>query len=392
LESALASVQAKLSEADERTRRLENEFAAFRSRRSVRAAVTFADAAYATKRFWSKKLRPRTSPASADAPRPAPPIPTEKSAASAPATLRISAVIPCFNASAYLEEALSSIKGQTRPVDEIIVVDDGSTDGSAELAERLGATVIRHDTNRGEGAARNTGWQAATGDAVAWLDADDTWRPNHVKVVAALLEGHPEAACAFGAAQRFGLDDAVVTGLVPEGGSYEMLNSAFQSWLHTPIVSITRRSALEEIGGCDGHGRMATDFDMWLRLARHNRFVATHEVTVNWRWHNAQQSAGHLRQIIGVQRYRRRFLKALRAEGDYLLAEELEPLMRPSWTAHLEGAREGAEQRRKRTLESVGQTYRGPSFMDRTRWTVLSHLPPTIVDLAWRVSGGRLEL
>ena len=315
---------------------------------------------------------------------------TDQTPSVAPATLTISAVIPCFNASAYLQEALASVKNQTRPVHEIIVVDDGSDDGSAELAERCGARVIPHATNRGEGVARNTGWRAATSDAIAWLDADDAWRPNHVEVIGGLLERFPQVACAFSSVQRFGLDDQLVTGLVPPGEPCELLKPAFQSWLHTSLASIIRRSALEEVGGYD-EARIAIDFDMWLRLAHHNLFVASPEVTANWRWHEEQQSAAALGQILAVQRYRRRFLKTLKANGEDLLAEELEPLMGPAWKDHVNGVVSMVDQRKRRALESRGEPYPGPTLVDRARWAALTRLPPSVIDLAWHATGGRLE-
>ena len=291
---------------------------------------------------------------------------------------------------AYLQEALASVKNQTRPVHEIIVVDDGSDDGSAELAERCGARVIPHATNRGEGVARNTGWRAATSDAIAWLDADDAWRPNHVEVIGGLLERFPQVASAFSSVQRFGLDDQLVTGLVPPGEPCELLKPAFQSWLHTSLASIIRRSALEEVGGYD-EARIAIDFDMWLRLAHHNLFVASPEVTANWRWHEEQQSAAALGQILAVQRYRRRFLKTLKANGEDLLAEELEPLMGPAWKDHVNGVVSMVDQRKRRALESRGEPYPGPTLVDRARWAALTRLPPSVIDLAWHATGGRLE-
>lgn len=304
-----------------------------------------------------------------------------------PGTLRISAVVPCFNGAEYLEEALSSITCQARPVHEIIVVDDGSDDGSAELAERCGATVLRHGRNRGEGAARNTGWRAATGDAIAWLDADDSWRPHHTEVVGALLERSPGAACAFGGVQRFGLDDQLILGAVPVDEPGDVVRDAFWSWIHACIGCIVRRAALEAIDGYDERGRISVDFDLWLRLARRNRFVATHEVTANWRWHEGQQSADPLAQILAVHRYRRRFVKTLRAEGEHALADELEPMLRPAWTAHLDGVQAMVEQRRQRTAASLGGDPDGPTLADRAMWAVLPRLHPSTVDLVWRLSG-----
>src|SRR5215218_3327514 len=89
------------------------------------------------------------------------------------AEARVSVIIPVFDQAAYLEEALASIAAQTRPVDEVIVVDDGSGDDSADRAERAGARVVRLGANTGPGAARNRGLEVATGELICFADADD---------------------------------------------------------------------------------------------------------------------------------------------------------------------------------------------------------------------------
>jgi hypothetical protein len=91
---------------------------------------------------------------------------------------RLSAIVPTFNAGRFLGEAIASIRGQSRPPDEIIIVDDGSTDGTAELARSFGGAVRYLKTdNIGPAATRNHGIRAATGDYVSFLDADDLWLP-----------------------------------------------------------------------------------------------------------------------------------------------------------------------------------------------------------------------
>lgn len=93
----------------------------------------------------------------------------------------VSAIIPCFNGAPWLADAISSIQTQTRQVDEIIVVDDCSTDGSYDIAKKHNAIVVRNSTNSGEGYSRNVGLKRAHGDFIAWLDADDLWMPHHVE-------------------------------------------------------------------------------------------------------------------------------------------------------------------------------------------------------------------
>src|SRR4029453_427088 len=119
--------------------------------------------------------------------------------------LSISAVIPAFNREAFLGDALESARRQTRAVDEIIVVDDASTDGTARVASSFsGVQVVRLSENRGAAGARNAGLGAARGDVIAWLDSDDIWLDDHTATLVSLLEQHPGAVVAFSGAEFFG--------------------------------------------------------------------------------------------------------------------------------------------------------------------------------------------
>lgn len=101
--------------------------------------------------------------------------------------LSISVVIPCFNASAFLGETLGSVRNQTLKPCEIIVVDDGSTDGSARVAEAFGPSVqVVRQSNGGAAAARNHGVALARGEWIAFLDADDTWHPQRLEKLASV--------------------------------------------------------------------------------------------------------------------------------------------------------------------------------------------------------------
>lgn len=230
--------------------------------------------------------------------------------------LRVSVVIPCFNAHLTLEEAIASVRWQIRQPDELIVVDDCSTDASADIARGAGATVEANARNSGEGFSRNAGIEAATGDVICFLDADDVWLPRHIETVVGLLESNPAASASFAAVQRFGRRNETILGLVPPGPPSNVLRQAFSNWVHTTIGSCVRRSAAREIGGFDEHERYSVDFDFWLRLARGRLFAATHETTSCWRWHDTNQSMRRHRQIEAVYRFRRRFLDRLIAHGD----------------------------------------------------------------------------
>jgi glycosyltransferase involved in cell wall biosynthesis len=223
--------------------------------------------------------------------------------------MKVSAIIPAYNAEPWIAEAIKSIQTQTKPVHELIVVDDGSSDRTAHIARLLGADVVTLKENSGEGVARNAGLARATGDAIAWLDADDYWAPNHIEVLTGLLDRNPRASVACAAVQRFGLQTGINTGFAPIGEPGNIFWTAVEHWLHPIIGAMMRTAALREIGGFATDSKYSVDYDMWLRLSRKHEFIATREVTSYWRWHPAQQSSNFQRQLVAVYIIRRRFLE-----------------------------------------------------------------------------------
>jgi glycosyltransferase involved in cell wall biosynthesis len=126
----------------------------------------------------------------------------------------VSVIIRVYNGERFLAEAIESVLNQDyRPI-EIIVADDGSTDGSAEIAKSFPEVVYRHQSNQGVCAALNLGITNASGDYLAFLDADDIWTKNNLSTQMRTLNAHPEVDIVFGHHQRF--YDAEVTGLKEE--------------------------------------------------------------------------------------------------------------------------------------------------------------------------------
>lgn len=129
----------------------------------------------------------------------------------------VSVVVPVYNGERYLREAVESLLGQTIPATEIIIVDDGSTDGSASIAETYGApvTVIRQ-RNAGVAAARNAGIAAATQEYIAFLDHDDVAEPTRIECQLAAFERNPTPDIVFGSMAQFlspDLDEKRASGL-----------------------------------------------------------------------------------------------------------------------------------------------------------------------------------
>src|SRR6202007_2441779 len=119
------------------------------------------------------------------------------------------AVIPAFNRRTYISRAIDSVIGQTVPVDEILVIDDGSTDGTAEAVESRYGSVVRvvRQANSGVAGARRRGIQEALGECIAFLDSDDEWTPDRNRELLRAAERVPaEVAWIFGDL-RFVTDD-----------------------------------------------------------------------------------------------------------------------------------------------------------------------------------------
>ena len=293
----------------------------------------------------------------------------------ASATATVSAIIPCYNGARWLAAAIDSILAQTRGVDEIIVVDDASTDGSYEIAQQYDVILLRNARNSGEGFSRNVGLRRAKGDLISWLDADDMWLPQHVSTLTELLERYPEATAAFAAVQRFGLRNDLIRGHVPPGRPSNVFWLAFQDWVHTTIGSMTRRSALLSIGGFDEQERYSVDFDLWLRLSRSHLFVSTYEVTSRWRWHDGQQSSHHTEQIAALYRFRRRYWEREKGSGDPCVAAEIEARMAHLWEEDMKTAWESGNSSHLRFLYSLTP--------------LLPKLPSDLSDWAIRAGVGR---
>ena len=287
----------------------------------------------------------------------------------------VSVVIPVFNRAALISQTLSSVRAQTRVPLEVIVVDDASTDDTAQIAERAGARVIRLPENRGAAAARNAGIRAAVGDAIALLDSDDCWDPNHLETVAALLEKYPDAAGAGSAVRLVGDKSGVWKGRIPEGPPAHVVREAFKDWLTPTSSTVVRREALLTIGGYDESERYSEDFDLWLRLARRFRWVASREITAECRAHDNQLSCNPERQWCALYKFRSRAISEIVREGDLALAEDLSELFRQQWGRDVQAAWDKAQTAWLRQLVRFGALVPGLPLKERLAWRARSRIP-----------------
>jgi glycosyltransferase involved in cell wall biosynthesis len=211
----------------------------------------------------------------------------------------VTVVIPTFNRAGLLREALESVAAQdpTRPA-EVLVVDDCSAEDVSSVAVAHGARVVRHEVNRGEAAADNTGIREAANPWVAFLDSDDVWLPGCLH---ALWRGRGDHVLVSGRSVAFGEGPAVGRVGLPVSGGAQVLRSPADLVFPENVVAssgvMVRRDALERAGGFDTGLRDAVDLDLWLRVLEQGTGVVLPEVVVRYRVHTGQASHDRPRTV-----------------------------------------------------------------------------------------------
>lgn len=188
---------------------------------------------------------------------------------------RVSVIVPACNSARDLEESLAAIRTSSYPVAEVIVVDDASSDETASVARRLGATVLRQTSNTGPSSARNLGARRATGDILFFVDADVVLRPGAVERVVAAFSHHPGIVAVFGSYD----DEPRAPGFISQ---YRNLlhhyvhqrgeRSASTFWSACGAI---KRSVFEEMGGFDEKHfpRCIEDIELGYRIRRTGRRI-----------------------------------------------------------------------------------------------------------------------
>jgi glycosyltransferase involved in cell wall biosynthesis len=193
---------------------------------------------------------------------------------------RVSGVIPAYNAEEFLAETIQSALAQTYPLVELVIVDDGSSDRTAEVAGRFPNARVIRTPNRGPGAARNTGVAAASGEWIAFLDADDLWHPQKTEIQ--LRSAAPDIGVIHG-----------------NPGRPVTFDSLWQRRTYiTPSGAMVRRRTLLDVGGFEESRDVISveDLNLWLRIALTNwRFAASPAGLYTWRQGSPSLSSNDLR-------------------------------------------------------------------------------------------------
>lgn len=246
----------------------------------------------------------------------------------------ISVIMPCFNAEAYLGEAVASVMEQTWPAVELLIVDDGSTDGSLALAEDArernpGRIRLFGQSRQGPYPARNLGIAEAKGEFVAFLDADDWWTPDCLESLCEALSG-TQAALAYCGWQNVGATFRSNEPYIPPDYEQQDKATAFlraaSPW---PIhAALTRLDAIRAVGGFDTQWRSCMDYDLWLRLAVSRPIVRVPKVMAFYRHSVAGQiTAKQWVQAETTWLVKKKFLETHPAEVAHLGSAELRELI-----------------------------------------------------------------
>ena len=193
--------------------------------------------------------------------------------------MRVSVIMPCYNAAPWIGVALRSLLNQTHVPAEIIVADDGSTDESAEIAEAFGPPVrVLRLKNGGAARARKAGAAEASGDALMFMDADDLIAPNTLAAQVACLEQNPDAISLAPWFRYERVNETVwlprPASCTPRGHRQDDLQAWLSGWYHPPCSVLWSRSAYDRSGGWDEDVAVNQDGDIMMRgLIHGNRLI-----------------------------------------------------------------------------------------------------------------------
>ena len=218
----------------------------------------------------------------------------------------VSVIVPCFNQGRFLADAIGSVLRQSYNRHEIIVVDDGSTDNSAEVATRFADVRLIRQNNAGLSAARNTGLKASKGTRIVFLDADDRLLPHALEIGTNRLDAHGDCAFAYGK-YRVITEDGRRIDCTPREYSQE---EPYLRLLHTNYIGMQsavmyRRQVFDVVGHFDQSLTACEDYDLYLRITRDYPVYRHSETVAEYRQHDSNMSRSSdlmLKQSLSVLR------------------------------------------------------------------------------------------
>jgi glycosyltransferase involved in cell wall biosynthesis len=284
----------------------------------------------------------------------------------------ISVVIPLYNKAPHIERTLHSVVQQNIDDYEVIVVDDGSTDGGGNLVDGFKDTRIKliRQENQGKCLARNTGIAAARADLVAFLDADDTWEPQFLETILHLRKKFPQAGAYATAYQILTRDGSTIRpefNVLPVYLKEGLIENYFRAAISYPICSSAvaiLKKVLVEIGGFPVGEFKGEDLDTWLRIALRYPIAWSKEYLASWYQNAVNRSDRFLWQSEpAVSRTARQAL-----DSDLLPADQAEALREFAADNQLGAARECLISRKKEVALQMLHYARGTKAFTGKWW------------------------
>ena len=269
------------------------------------------------------------------------------------ARFEIAVVITTYNHAHFLGKALESVLNQSHAPDEVVVVDDGSTDDPAAVVARYAGVRLIRQHNRGLAAARNTGWRATKSRFVLFLDADDRLMPDALVSNLRRLAEQPESAFVYGGYRWIDVGGRVLRTVPPQAigtDAYEAFLRGNQIGMHATVMY--HRDCIEEAGGFDERLRACEDYDLYLRIARRHRVASSPVCIAEYRRHDSNMSGNlplmlhsalsvlrrqHL-NLAGAPHWAAAYRQGLRAWKDFYVTAQLARVWRVLRGRELKGA------------------------------------------------------
>jgi len=204
---------------------------------------------------------------------------------------KIAAIVTAYNGAAYIGCALDSIAAQQDLVDDVLVIDDGSTDATREIVEAhsLETRYIYQD-NQGAGAARNRGIIETDSKFIAFLDCDDEWLPGKLENQLAYLEANPEAVLVTGDQTQLYVStgERKLSAFPPS--AYHTRRLLVENLIGNPSMTLLRREPLVACGMFDAGLRWGQDWELWIRLSRYGKLGHVPGPVILYRYHEKNLS------------------------------------------------------------------------------------------------------
>ncbi|KDA53095.1 hypothetical protein EG19_07775 [Thermoanaerobaculum aquaticum] len=209
----------------------------------------------------------------------------------------VSVVTPSLNSGQFIQEAIDSVLGQDYPHIDYLVVDGGSTDKTLSfLKKRTPYVRWVSEPDRGQAAAINKGWRMAEGEIIAWLNADDLYRPGAIREAVSFLQSRPEVDMVYGNCDFIDISGNIIGSYPARPWDHAELLLRAENFVPQPSVFLRRR-VLESVGFLNENLHYAMDFEFWLRLGLEHRVAYVPHRWAAYRWHKGAKSVRGLRAM-----------------------------------------------------------------------------------------------